>query len=185
MIRVAVPDASWDGVMDDLPVEVVRWDGARPQPDGFLDLVVWPYTVTPTALAEIDASRIGLIQGQALGYDGVDEVLGAGGRYANAVGVHEDSTAELAVALLLAATRDLDVFAAQQAGGRWRKTWTASLNDARVMVLGVGGIGGRVVDRLGGFGCELVRWAPLPAATRVVTSTAATSSPTCFPGSTR
>jgi len=157
MIRVAVPDATWDGVLDDLPVEVVRWDGGEPQPEGFLDLVVWPYTVNPTALAEVDASRIGLIQGQALGYDGVDELLGEGGRYANAVDVHEDSTAELAIALLLAATRKLDVFAAQQAEGRWRKSWTFSLNDARVMLLGVGGIGRRVADRLDGFGCELVR----------------------------
>lgn len=157
MIRVAVPDADWHDVLVDLPVEVVDWDGSGPQPDGHLDLVVWPYTVNPTALAEIDASRIGLIQGQALGYDGVDDLLGEGGRYANAVGVHEDSTAELAVTLLLAATRKLDVFATQQAEGRWRKSWTRSLNDARVMLLGVGGIGSRVAERLDGFGCELVR----------------------------
>lgn len=157
MIRVSVPDESWLPVLAEYPVEVVVWDGATPQPDGFLDLVVWPYTVDPTALSTVDSSRIGLIQGQALGYDGVDDLLGPGVRYANAVGVHEDSTAELAVALLLAATRKLDVFGAQQAQGRWRKSWTRSLNDARVLLLGVGGIGRRVVTRLDGFGCELVR----------------------------
>lgn len=157
MIRVSVPDAGWHDVLADLPVEVVDWDGDGPQPDGHLDLVVWPYTVNPRALAGVDASRVGLIQGQSLGYDGVDDVLGEGCRYANAVGVHEDSTAELAVTLLLAATRSLDVFAAQQAEGRWEKSWTRSLNDARVMLLGVGGIGSRVAERLDGFGCELVR----------------------------
>ncbi|WP_313405074.1 NAD(P)-dependent oxidoreductase [Aeromicrobium sp.] len=157
MIRVSVPDEAWLPVLADLPLDVLVWDGSSPQPEGHLDLAVWPYTVNPTALSEVDASRIGLIQGQSLGFDGVADVLGDGGRYANAVDVHEDSTAELAVALLLAATRDLDRFGAQQARGEWTKAWTRSLNDARVMLLGVGGIGRRVADRLDGFGCELVR----------------------------
>lgn len=157
MMRVSVPDGSWRGVLDDLPVDVVEWDGTAPQPEGRLDLAVWPYTLDPSSLAAVDATRIGLIQGQSLGYDGVDDVLPAGGRYANAVGVHEDSTAELATALLLAAVRDLDLFLAQQADGRWHKSWTTSLLDGRVMLLGVGGIGARVATRLDGFGCELVR----------------------------
>lgn len=156
-MRISVPDSSWQGVLDDLPVEVVEWDGKAPQPEGRLDLAVWPYTLDPSDMAAVDASRIGLIQGQSLGYDGVADVLSAGGRYANAVDVHEDSTAELAMALLLAAVRTLDVFAAQQAEGRWRKSWTTSLLDRRVLLLGVGGIGGRMAARLDGFGCEIVR----------------------------
>ncbi|MFH7322104.1 NAD(P)-dependent oxidoreductase [Aeromicrobium sp. JJY06] len=156
-MRISVPDSSWQGVLDDLPVEVVEWDGKAPQPEGRLDLAVWPYTLDPSDMAAVDASRIGLIQGQSLGYDGVGDVLSAGGRYANAVDVHEDSTAELAMALLLAAVRKLDVFAAQQAEGRWRKSWTTSLLDRRVLLLGVGGIGRRMAARLDGFGCEIVR----------------------------
>lgn len=156
-MRVSVPDSSWQGVLDDLPVEIVEWDGKSPQPEGRLDLAVWPYTLDPSDLAAVDASRIGLIQGQSLGYDGVADVLSAGGRYANAVDVHEDSTAELAMALLLAAVRQLDVFASQQAEGRWRKSWTTSLLDRRVLLLGVGGIGRRMAARLDGFGCEIVR----------------------------
>ncbi|GAA2079809.1 hydroxyacid dehydrogenase [Aeromicrobium tamlense] len=156
-MRISVPDSSWQGVLDDLPVEVVEWDGKAPQPEGQLDLAVWPYTLDPSDMAAVDASRIGLIQGQSLGYDGVADVLSAGGRYANAVDVHEDSTAELAMALLLAAVRKLDVFAAQQAEGIWRKSWTTSLLDRRVLLLGVGGIGRRMAARLDGFGCEIVR----------------------------
>lgn len=156
-MRVTVPDESWLPVLAERPVEVAVWDGVHePQPAGWIDLALWPYTVDPSALERVDASRIGLIQGQALGYDGVAERI-PGGRYANAVGVHEDSTAELATALLLAAVRDLDVFARQQAQGRWEKRWTSSLLDRRVMLLGVGGIGSRVARRLDGFGCELVR----------------------------
>ncbi|MCD9153779.1 NAD(P)-dependent oxidoreductase [Aeromicrobium duanguangcaii] len=157
MMRISVPDESWLAALSDLDVDVVVWDGASEQPEGRLDLVVWPYTLAPTDLAAIDASRIGLVQGQALGYDGVADLLPAGGRYANAVGVHEDSTAELAVTLLLAAARNLDVFASRQTQGLWRKKWSSSLLDRRVMLLGVGGIGARVATRLDGFGCELVR----------------------------
>lgn len=156
-MRVSVPDESWRDALSDLDVEVVLWDGASAQPEGRLDLAVWPYTLDSRDLAAVDASRIGLIQGQSLGYDGVAEALPAGGRYANAVGVHEDSTAELAVALLLAAVRHLDRFAVHQAEGRWRKHWTGSLLDRRVLLLGVGGIGRRVASRLDGFGCEIVR----------------------------
>lgn len=156
-MRISVPDSSWQGVLDDLPVEIVEWDGKAPQPEGRLDLAVWPYTLDPSDMAAVDASRIGLIQGQSLGYDGVADLLSAGGRYANAVDVHEDSTAELAMALLLAAVRKFDVFAAQQAEGRWRKSWTTSLLDRRVLLLGVGGIGRRMATRLDGFGCEIVR----------------------------
>jgi len=157
MRRVSVPDDSWLPVLADQPVDVVVWDCASPQPEGRLDLVVWPYTVDVSSMAAIDPSRIGLIQSQALGYDGVEQELGPGATYANAVDVHEESTAELAVALLLAAARDLDVFAAQQARRAWAQHWTSSLNDRRVMLLGVGGIGSRVATRLTGFGCELVR----------------------------
>jgi phosphoglycerate dehydrogenase-like enzyme len=157
MMRVSVPEGSWIEVLSDLPVETLVWDPSSPQPDGHLDLAVWPYTMDPSALRGVDASRVGLIQGQSLGYDGVDDLLSPGGRYANAVGVHEDSTAELAVALLLAAARDLDVYAAQQARGEWRKQWAGSIIDRRVMLLGVGGIGTRVAARLDGFGCEVVR----------------------------
>ncbi|GAA3533614.1 dehydrogenase [Aeromicrobium flavum] len=157
MIRVSVPDEAWHRALEDLDVELVRWDGTSTQPEGWLDLAVWPYTLAPADLAAIDASRIGLVQGQSLGYDGVADALPAGGRYANVVGVHEDSTAEMAVALLLAAVRNLDVFAAQQAQGRWRKARSSSLVDRRVMLLGVGGIGSRVAARLDGFGCEIVR----------------------------
>ena len=77
-MRVSVPDESWRDALSDLDVEVVLWDGASAQPEGRLDLAVWPYTLDSRDLAAVDASRIGLIQGQSLGYDGVAEALPAG-----------------------------------------------------------------------------------------------------------
>lgn len=159
-MRVAVPDATWVEALGDLgDVDLVVWDPANPQPEGWLDLVVWPYVVDFAALAGVDVTRVGVIQGQSLGFDGVAEALAPGGVYCNAVGVHEESTAELALTLALAAARRLDLFVGQQGRSQWQKSWTSSLIDRRVLVLGVGGIGGAVVRRLDGFGCEIVRMA--------------------------
>lgn len=156
LLRVSVPDDSWVDVIDPTH-EVVVWDTTDPQPDGHLDLVVWPYSLDPSALARVDTSRVGVIQGQSLGFDGVAQTMGPGGIFCNAVGVHEASTAELAVTLALAAQRDLPAFMDQQREGQWRKHFTGSLIDRRVLLLGVGGIGREVTARLDGFGCELVR----------------------------
>ncbi len=100
-------------------------------------------------------SRLGVLQLQTLGYDGVAEVLPAGITVCNAVGVHEGSTAELAVALLLASQREIDAFARER--GEWNRRFTASLLDRRIMLLGYGGIGTEVEKRLEGFDAELVR----------------------------
>jgi len=170
-MRVSVPDRSWleplAAIGPDL--ELVVWDPRTPQPDGRLDLVVWPYVLDEwpypsgiESLADLDVSRIGVIQGQSLGFDGVADLLPPGGVFCNAVGVHEAPTAELAVTLLLASLRRLDAFGRQQAAGEWRKLpwpelWSSTLIDRRVMLLGVGGIGSQVARRLDGFGCELIR----------------------------
>lgn len=158
-MRVSVPDATWLEPLNGMEVglDLLVWDTQGPQPDGHLDLAVWPYALDTRALASVDPSRIGVIQGQSLGYDGVAENMPPGGVFCNAVGVHEESTAELAVTLLLASMRRFDVFGRHQAEGEWRDLWTSTLIDRRVMLLGVGGIGGQVARRLGGFGCELVR----------------------------
>ncbi len=158
-LRISVPDDSWVEALADLDdrVELVVWESDTPQPDGHLDLVLRPYDLDNTVLPGLDVSRIGVIQSQSLGFDGVADVLPAGGRYANAVGVHEASTAELAIALALASLRHLDDFARAMPDRSWDRPWTSSLIDRRVMLLGVGGIGGELAARLDGFGCELVR----------------------------
>lgn len=159
MLRVSVPDDSWLDSLSDLAagVEMVVWDTATVQPEGHLDLVVRPYVLDNSVLPGLDMARIGVIQAQSLGYDGVADVLPAGGAYANAVGVHEASTAELAIALALASLRQIDDFARAMGEGSWEQPWSSSLIDRRVMLLGVGGIGAELTRRLDGFDCDLVR----------------------------
>lgn len=155
-LHVTVPDESWLDSLADLDgVDLTVWDMSTPQPDRHVDLAVRPYTVAAGGLESLDPDRIGVIQSQALGYDGVAETLPAGIAYCNAVGVHEESTAELAVALLLASQREIDRYARER--GEWNRRFTSSLIDRRVMLLGFGGIGVEVHQRLDGFGADLVR----------------------------
>jgi phosphoglycerate dehydrogenase-like enzyme len=156
-LRVTVPDKGWLERLADLDdrVALTVWDFSPPQPDGVVDLAVLPYTVSSAGLDTLDPSRVRVIQSQALGYDGVRDALPSGITYCNAVGVHEESTAELGVALLLASQRNLDVYARER--GQWRRRWGTSLADRRVLLLGHGGIGVELEKRLDGFGAELVR----------------------------
>jgi phosphoglycerate dehydrogenase-like enzyme len=157
VLRVTVPDKGWLERLDDLDdrVQLEVWDFASPQPEGRIDLAVRPYTPTADGLAELDPTRLDILQLQTLGFDGVPDALPAGITCCNAVGVHEGSTAELAVALLLASQREIDAFAREQR--QWNRRFTSSLLDRRIMLLGYGGIGVEVEKRLAGFDAELVR----------------------------
>lgn len=85
------------------------------------------------------------------GYDDALEYLRPGITLCNAKGVHEESTAELAVALALAARRGFAAFGAAQRAGRWGRSIEPSLTDSRVAVIGHGAIGRTIVRMLGGF----------------------------------
>jgi len=155
-LHVTVPDQGWIDSLADLEgVDLAVWDMVSPQPDRRVDLALRPYTLGAAGLETLDADRLGVVQGQALGFDGVAGTLPDGIAYCNAVGVHEESTAELAVALLLASQREVDRYARER--GEWNRHFTSSLIDRRIMLLGYGGIGAEIEKRLTGFGAELVR----------------------------
>ena len=69
----------------------------------------------------------------------------------NAAGVHDASTAELAIALTLASGRRLDTFARDMASGRWGFEFGSALADKRVLIIGYGNIGAAIERRLAGF----------------------------------
>jgi phosphoglycerate dehydrogenase-like enzyme len=75
----------------------------------------------------------------------------------NAAGVHDASTAELAVGLAIARLRGLDEFARNQGTGSWLPQRNDSLADKRVLILGYGRIGQAIEARLAPFECEVVR----------------------------
>lgn len=123
---------------------------------GPADLLVLPYMIPAADLAQLAGMAVAIVQAQTLGYDGVAAHLPAGIAYCNAIDVHEASTAELAVGLMLACQRGIP--AAVRAAGRhkWEHRRRPGLAGSRVLLVGVGGVGGEIVRRLGPFDVELV-----------------------------
>ncbi|MGP3533421.1 2-hydroxyacid dehydrogenase [Microbacterium sp. RD1] len=154
---VSVPSEQLAADLAPLPdgVDLVVWDLKSPAPRQRFDLVVPPYMGLTAVLKRLDGIEVGLIQSQSIGYDGVEDVLPPDRTFANASSVHETSTAELAVALTLAAQRGIPTFVRNQARARWAPLFADSLADGRVTLLGFGGVGKAIATRLAGFEVQL------------------------------
>jgi glyoxylate reductase len=130
-----------------------------PELDGLLSLL------TDAVDAELigAAPRLRAISNLAVGVDNVDlEAAAARGiQVGNTPGVLTDTTADLAVALMLGISRRLAEGDAYVRRGEWR-TWEPGLllghdlHGATVGVVGFGRIGQAVARRLEGFGCEIL-----------------------------
>ncbi|WP_285249192.1 2-hydroxyacid dehydrogenase [Pseudarthrobacter sp. efr-133-R2A-89] len=140
-------------------VEFVLWDLTGPAPEGRLDLLVPPYMGKPSALAALAGVDVGLVQSQSIGYDGVAGILPGGVTFANAAGVHETSTAELAVGMMVASQRGIPDFVRNQDNGTWDNSQRPSLADRRVLLVGYGGVGKAIEARLLPFEAEVTRMA--------------------------
>ncbi|PRH77290.1 dihydrofolate reductase [Streptomyces solincola] len=82
--------------------------------------------------------------------------LPAGVALCNAKGVHEASTAELTLALILASLRGIPRFVRGQDAEEWRDGFYPALADKSVLIVGYGSIGAAVEDRLAPFECARV-----------------------------
>ncbi|AXI79560.1 2-hydroxyacid dehydrogenase [Peterkaempfera bronchialis] len=152
--------AQFEGLPPDLPVHV--WDGAAPPPpQEILDTVGFftvPYLGTAAALPllpRMPALRV--VQTLTAGVDDVLPYLPAGAVLCNARGVHDASTAELALALILASLRDIPGFVRGQDAEQWRSGFYPALADRTVLVVGYGSIGTAIEDRLTPFECRVRR----------------------------
>ena len=156
-LHITVPSTRLADNLGTMPdgVELSVWDMTSPPPAGRLDLVVPPYMGGPAALRALEGLDIGLVQGQSIGYDGVAENLPSGMPFANAATVHETSTAELTVGLILAAQRQLPRFVLAQERGEWAPVFAESLADRRVLLVGFGGVGTAIARRLAPFEVSL------------------------------
>jgi phosphoglycerate dehydrogenase-like enzyme len=160
-ILVSVPDHVLREALGELPdgVELIDWamDGPAPVPE--IDLVVMPYMGATRRLAHLSGVQTRLVQSQAIGYDGAEAVLPHGNVLANAATVHEASTAELTLALILASQRGIPAFVRDAEAGRWSRTAPqyASLADRTVLLLGYGGVSRAIEARLLPFETTIVR----------------------------
>ena len=151
MAGIALLPAFLQGV--NYPGEVVFYDDAPASADllraGFFVPEYLGSVSTVEVLTEMPALEV--VQLLTAGFDYVLPYLPAGARLCNAAGVHDASTAELAVGLILASLRGLDVAARNMESGNWQHETRLSLADRQVVVLGAGGVGQAIGRRLEPF----------------------------------
>lgn len=126
-----------------------------PVPDRLdeVEFYVLPYLSAAKKSMELvpQLPALKVIQTQTAGVDDVAALVPEGVTLCNAAGVHDASTAELAIALTLASGRHLDDFARNQASGTWQPAYGTSLADRHVLIVGYGRIGEAIERRLAGF----------------------------------
>jgi D-3-phosphoglycerate dehydrogenase len=108
--------------------------------------------------------RLRLIHMHGTGLDGID-VAAATARgilVANAPGANRNAVAELAVALMLVAGRQIDRHMDLLKAGRWEREAGHEVSGKTVGLLGLGNIGRRIVELLAGFNCPVVAYDPAP-----------------------
>ena len=158
-ITVSLPGTALRDALGAMPdgVDLLEWDLSGPPPAEHIDIVVPPYMDTLGRLGALSGVTTRLVQSQSIGYDGVEDALPPGIVFANAASVHETSTAELAVALILASQRGIPDFVRAADRGEWAPKRHASLADRTVLLVGVGGVGRAVLERLIPFEVNVVR----------------------------
>ncbi|NEY34149.1 dihydrofolate reductase [Streptomyces sp. PRKS01-65] len=131
------------------------WDGAQDFPADPADCAFYvvPY-MKPSPLCVRPLPRMGslrVVQTLSAGIDHVEpglRDLPAGVVLCNARGVHEASTAELTLTLILASLRGVPDFVRAQERGEWLGGFRPALADRNVLIVGYGSIGAAIEDRL-------------------------------------
>lgn len=155
---VSVPTEELRSALADTDgVDLLLWDFRTPAPRPVIDLAVVPYMSPPSVLGRLEGVQVQLAQSQSIGYDGVLDLLPPHVRFANGAGIHEASTAELAVGLMIASLRRFPSYVRAQDRGEWAHERTRALADSRVLVVGHGGVGRAIIDRLRPFEVDVVR----------------------------
>jgi phosphoglycerate dehydrogenase-like enzyme len=116
-----------------------------------------PEYMGPASTLEIlrDLPSLQVVQTLTAGVDDVLQHLPSGVQLCNASGVHDASTAELAVGLTLASLRGFPGFIRAQEEGAWLHTRHDALADRRVLLVGAGSVGRAIAERLRPFEVDL------------------------------
>ncbi|GAA2643002.1 2-hydroxyacid dehydrogenase [Streptomyces vastus] len=134
------------------------WDGEQdfPADPANCALYVVPYMksseVSVRPMAEMTSVRV--VQTMSAGIDHVQPGLGLlpeGVQLCNARGVHDASTAELTLTLILSSLRGIPDFVRGQEREEWRSGFRPALADRSVLIVGYGSVGAAIEDRLAPF----------------------------------
>jgi phosphoglycerate dehydrogenase-like enzyme len=144
----------WDDLNLPAGVTHLPTDGIAPAAGDLesIEFYVPRYMGGPAAIAMIpEMKNLKVIQSPNAGVDDVLKIRPQGVTLCNAAGVHDASTAELAVALSIASRRGFAAFARDQVDQRWGHERMSSLTDSKIAIVGYGNIGKTIARMLGNF----------------------------------
>ena len=143
-----------------LRYEVVRPEPGEPLPPSADEVTFY---VPAYQMGPVDGElfrhlpRLEVVQTLTAGVDHIRGVVPKGVVLCNGRGIHDTSTAELALTLTLASLRGIPEFVRAQDAGRWQPERHESLADKRVLIVGYGQIGAAIEARILTFEAEVVR----------------------------
>lgn len=136
--------------------DVVVWDGDPVTPPAQTRFYVPSYMAGEWAFAAMsEMPDLEVCQLPTAGFEHALAHLPEGVTLCNAAGVHDASTAELAVGLILARLRRIDDMARAMPAGDFIHDRYDALADKRVVIVGAGGIAQALARRLDGFECRI------------------------------
>lgn len=149
----------WSDLSLPLSAEHLPTDGNSPNPADLPKITFY----VPRYMGGKKASNLILkmpalkvVQSPNAGVEDLLKILPAGVTLCNAAGVHDASTAELAIGLTIAARRGFASFARAQANEVWSHRMNQSLVDSRVGIVGYGNIGKLIAKQLSNFSVDVV-----------------------------
>jgi phosphoglycerate dehydrogenase-like enzyme len=158
-----------------LRYEVVDPRAEVPETVGDVRFYVLPYAMSQEVADVLPRmTSLEVVQTLSAGVDNVREAIPDGVTLCNGRGIHDASTAELALTLILSSLRGVPEFVRDQDRREWRSRWRPALADKRVLVVGYGSIGEAIERRLLPFEADVVKvartaregvhgWTELPA----------------------
>jgi phosphoglycerate dehydrogenase-like enzyme len=161
-VRVWVPYPEFvedvESVGDDVHADVFTGQNDPPASIEEVAFYVAPYSFTAGPLqltAKMPSLRV--LQLLTAGFENALQYVPDGLTVCNAHGVHDASTAELALALMLSSLRGIPEFVLGQQQHQWLHVDRPSLADKTVLILGYGSIGTAIERRLLPFETTVVR----------------------------
>ncbi len=141
-----------------LRYEVVDPTEHVPDSVGEVEVYVPPYQLLPTVADVLPRmTSLRLVQTLSAGVDNIRSRVPDTVTLCNGRGIHDTSTAELTLTLILASLRGIPDFVRAQDRAAWTAGFRPALADRRVLIVGYGAIGAAIERRLLPFEVEVVR----------------------------
>jgi phosphoglycerate dehydrogenase-like enzyme len=142
----------------ELRYEVVDPTVSVPATVSEVEIYVPPYAVG-SAVADVIPRMTSLryVQTLTAGVDNIRFAIPPGVTLCSGRGIHDTSTAELVLTLVLSSLRGVPQFVRDQDRHQWAPGWHPALADRTVLLVGYGAIGAAIEARLAPFECSVVR----------------------------